>query len=111
MSDRTIMWYPVAQLDELNQIQPKRVEADGEPFVLFRDGETVYCLRDVCSHAEVPLSGGVYDRRSKQVTCPQHGARFDIISGKALSMPAVTPVQAVPVQIVNGVIEIQVDDF
>jgi len=94
----------------MNEIQPRRVEVDGEFFVLFRSGETVYCLRDVCSHAEVPLSGGTFDKRGYIVTCPQHGAKFDVKTGKALSMPAVSPVQAVPTQVIQGEIQIYLED-
>ena len=104
------MWIGVAQLSEMNEIQPRRVEVDGEFFVLFRNGETVYCLRDICSHAEVPLSGGTYDRRGHVITCPQHGGKFDVKSGKALSMPAVTPVHTYPARVVEGEIQIELED-
>ena len=104
------MWITVAQLEELNDIQPRRVEVDGEFFVLFRSGDSVFCLRDVCSHAEVPLSGGTFDRRNAQVTCPQHGSRFDVKTGKALNMPAVTPVEAIPARVENGDVQLDIEE-
>ena len=32
------------------------VEVDGEPVAIIKAEDEVYALRDVCSHAEVPLS-------------------------------------------------------
>jgi 3-phenylpropionate/trans-cinnamate dioxygenase ferredoxin subunit len=38
------------------------VEVAGEPVAVARTGGEVFALRDVCSHAEVPLSEGeIYD--------------------------------------------------
>ena len=105
-----MMWITVARLDELNEYHPFRAEADGEYFALFRDGNVVYCLRDACSHAEVPLSSGGYDRHGKVVTCVQHGAKFDIVTGKALTMPAASPVATYPVRILDGEVQIQVEE-
>lgn len=104
------MWLAVANLNQLNDIQPHRVEVDGDHYVLYRTGETVYCLVDLCSHAEVPLSGGSFDRRNHEATCPQHGARFDVTTGKALSMPAVSPVRTVPAKVEDGTIFLDLDD-
>ncbi len=104
------MWTTVAKLEELNEYQPRRVVVDGEGYVLFQSNEQIYCLQDQCSHAEVPLSMGTFDRKSCTVTCPQHGAKFDVRDGKALSMPAVSPVSKIPVQIVDGSIQIDVEE-
>jgi nitrite reductase/ring-hydroxylating ferredoxin subunit len=41
------------------------------------------------------------------VECPRHGARFDLATGEVKALPAVFPVNAYPVRVVNG--EVQVD--
>ena len=41
-----------------------------------------------------------------QIICPRHGARFDIRSGKALTLPAVIDTPWYPVRVVDGWIEI-----
>ncbi len=41
-----------------------------------------------------------------EVTCPRHGASFDVRTGKALSLPAVVDIPAYPVRVVNGRVEI-----
>ena len=54
--------------------------------VLFHIEGKYYCLDDVCTHDGGPLSDGCLD--GKSIVCPRHGAKFDICTGKALTMPA-----------------------
>lgn len=64
------------------------------------DNEQFYAVEDICSHDGGPLSeGALLD--GVQVECPRHGARFDLRSGRALTMPAFEPITAYPV-IVRG---------
>ena len=57
------------------------VEVAGEPVAVARTGGEVFALRDVCSHAEVPLSEGeIYDHT---VECWLHGSCFDLRTGAA----------------------------
>ena len=49
-----------------------------------------------CSHDDGPLGEG--EVAGHEVTCPRHGARFDLRSGAALSMPAVTPIDTFEVR-------------
>jgi len=73
------------------------VEIDGEPVCLIRTGGEVFALRDVCSHAEVPLSEGeIYDHT---VECWLHGSCFDVRTGRPTGPPASEPVSAYPVKI------------
>jgi 3-phenylpropionate/trans-cinnamate dioxygenase ferredoxin subunit len=73
------------------------VEVAGEPVAVVRAEGTVYAIRDVCSHAEVPLSEGeVYDHT---IECWLHGSCFDLRSGKPTGYPATEPVPVYPVKI------------
>lgn len=45
-----------------------------------------YCLDDVCTHDGGTLSDGKLC--GLELACPRHGAKFDVRSGAALSMPA-----------------------
>ena len=49
------------------------------------DGQ-YYCLDDVCTHDGGPLADGSLD--GCELICPRHGARFDVRTGEALTMPA-----------------------
>jgi 3-phenylpropionate/trans-cinnamate dioxygenase ferredoxin component len=74
------------------------VEVDGEPVAIIRtSGGEVYALRDVCSHAEVPLSEGeIYDHT---VECWLHGSCFDLRTGNPTGPPATEPVATYQVKI------------
>jgi nitrite reductase/ring-hydroxylating ferredoxin subunit len=48
------------------------------------DGK-LYALCDRCSHMNAPLSMGTLN--GKVVTCPMHGARFDVTTGKKVGEP------------------------
>jgi len=73
------------------------IEVGGEPVaVAWAEGE-IYAIRDVCSHAEVPLSEGeVYDHT---IECWLHGSCFDLRTGKPTGYPATEPVPVYPVKI------------
>jgi 3-phenylpropionate/trans-cinnamate dioxygenase ferredoxin component len=58
--------------------------------------EGLFAIRDVCSHAEVPLSEG--EITGCLLECSAHGARFDLRTGAPLDPPAVMPVPIYPVQ-------------
>lgn len=65
--------------------------------VLARDGEDVYALQDLCSHAAVPLSEG--EVADCQIECWLHGSAFDLRTGKPSGLPATEPVATFPVEI------------
>jgi len=60
-------------------------------------GEGFFAIRDVCSHAEVPLSDGDLDGCTLE--CYMHGSRFDLRTGFPLELPATTPVPVYPVRL------------
>jgi 3-phenylpropionate/trans-cinnamate dioxygenase ferredoxin subunit len=66
------------------------VEVDGRAIALFNVDGTFYAIDDVCTHDGGPLAEG--DLQGCEIECPRHGARFDVRTGEALSMPAFEPV-------------------
>jgi 3-phenylpropionate/trans-cinnamate dioxygenase ferredoxin subunit len=53
-----------------------------------------YALDDVCTHDGGPLSEGPVDPQGRTIACPRHGAKFDLKTGAALTMPATRPTVA-----------------
>jgi 3-phenylpropionate/trans-cinnamate dioxygenase ferredoxin subunit len=80
----------VATLDELPPGGKKLVEIDGRAVAVFNVDGQFYAIDDVCTHDGGPLVEGELD--GDQIECPRHGARFNVKTGAALSMPAFEPV-------------------
>jgi 3-phenylpropionate/trans-cinnamate dioxygenase ferredoxin subunit len=70
--------------------------------------EGFYAIRDVCSHAEVPLSDGDVDGCT--IECYMHGSRFDLRTGQPLELPATQPVPTYPVRVDEGSVFIDPDN-
>jgi len=64
------------------------------------EGEEIYALQDLCSHAAVSLSEGEVE--SCTVECWLHGSRFDLRTGKPTGLPATEPVATFPVELRDG---------
>ena len=62
-----------------------------------RNDDEFFAIRDLCSHAEVPLSDGEVEDCT--VECFLHGSRFDLRTGKPTSFPATEPVATFPVEV------------
>lgn len=63
----------------------KHVEVEENEILLANSDGKVYALCDRCSHMNAPLSMGTLN--GKVVTCPMHGARFDVTTGKKVGEP------------------------
>lgn len=75
-----------AKTSELTDGKKLLVEVDERLVILFQTGNDYFCMDDICTHDGSTLSDGEF--AGFEITCPRHGARFDIRCGKALSMPA-----------------------
>lgn len=83
--------------------------ADEEVRLCRLDNGEVFGVADSCSHDNASFEGGTIEDAC--LTCPRHGAVFDVVSGKALKMPAVAPIETYPVRITDdGWIEVQVEE-
>ena len=89
----------VARLSDLADPSRQLVEVDEHLIVLFRVGNDVFALDDVCTHDGGPLGEG--ELEGYTIACPRHGAKFDIRDGAALTMPATRPTVAHEVKLVG----------
>lgn len=76
---------------DLQPGQTKLVQLDGQGVAVYNVGGTFYATADECTHRGGPLSEG--DLEGTVVTCPFHGSRFDVTTGKVVRGPADKPVQ------------------
>ncbi len=73
-------------ISELPDGSALAVELGDRMVMLVRCEGQVHCLDDVCTHDGGTLSDGRLI--GCEIECPRHGARFDVRTGEALSMPA-----------------------
>lgn len=86
-------WYPMATSEEVSG-DPVRVDALGQRFALFRDGDgKAHCLADVCAHRGGSLGRGKL--RGDCIECPYHGWRYDG-DGQCRHIPTLAEGQQVP---------------
>ncbi len=62
-----------------------------------RDGDEVFAIQDLCSHASVALSEGEVAQCT--VECWLHGSRFDLRTGQPSGLPATEPIATFPVEV------------
>ncbi|MBZ5733906.1 non-heme iron oxygenase ferredoxin subunit [Nocardioides sp. TRM66260-LWL] len=87
----------VAALADVPDDEGLAVQVGPYTVAIARDGEDVYALQDLCSHASVSLSEG--EVADCQIECWLHGSRFDLRTGKPLGLPATEPVATFPVEL------------
>lgn len=97
-------FFGVLPVEQLPPGERLFVEIEGHPIVLFNLAGHLYAIGDSCPHDQGPLGEGEVE--GDQIVCPRHGARFDLRTGRVLSLPAVTDIPAYPVRVRAGVIEI-----
>jgi 3-phenylpropionate/trans-cinnamate dioxygenase ferredoxin subunit len=98
----------VAARGEIPPGGKKVVDLDGCAIAVFNVGGTFYALDDVCTHDGGPLADGPF--AGTEVTCPRHGARFDVRTGKALCFPAFEPVATHRVEVRGDDLWVALDD-
>ncbi|TAK25996.1 MAG: non-heme iron oxygenase ferredoxin subunit [Chloroflexota bacterium] len=82
------------------------VTVDERAIALFNVNGQLFAVSDTCTHDEASLAEG--EVFGCVVECPLHGARFDLRTGRALSLPAVYPVASFPVRVSDGMVEVEI---
>jgi 3-phenylpropionate/trans-cinnamate dioxygenase ferredoxin component len=99
----------VCPLEELPPGSMKIVSSGLIVVGVFNAGGELYAIEDRCSHDDGPLAEGDWDPDERVVVCPRHGSRFDLRTGRPLSLPAFLPVDTYPVRVDDdGMIRVEV---
>ncbi|MDB5384518.1 MAG: carAc [Planctomycetaceae bacterium] len=72
---------------------------DDRAILVVRVQDQFFAIEDVCSHDGQPLTDGPLI--GCEITCPRHGARFDVTTGKPMCMPATSPIPRFEVKVEN----------
>jgi 3-phenylpropionate/trans-cinnamate dioxygenase ferredoxin component len=90
----------VCAVDEVPDDEALAVEVGDLELAIARDGDEIFAVQNVCSHAEVALSEG--EVADGTVECWLHGSCFDLRTGKPTHLPATEPVATFPVEVRDG---------
>jgi len=99
----------VARVEEVGPGQRKLVDVDGEPLAVFNIAGRYFAIADRCSHDDGPVAEG--EVADTTVECPRHGARFNLETGKALTLPAVVDIPAYPVRVIGRDVQVGLPPF
>lgn len=102
-------WYDVGAADALQDDGVVAGVAGGIQVAVFRVGNSLHALHDLCSHGQARLSDGFVENGC--VECPLHQGLVEIATGLPRSSPIVNPVQTYRVRVVGGRIEVSVRLF
>ena len=88
-------------LAELSPNSAQRVVIDGIAIAVVLDSAgTVHAIGDTCTHGDISLAEGVvFD---DTLECWAHGSKFELTTGKPLTLPAYEPVPVFAVTITDG---------
>jgi nitrite reductase/ring-hydroxylating ferredoxin subunit len=70
----------IASVQDVPNGKMKHVEVDGKEILIANVGGNYYAISDRCGHSNASLSKGRLN--GNVVTCPLHGAQFDVITGR-----------------------------
>jgi len=96
----------VARTEEVPVGTARMVEVNGKEIALFNVGGSFHAIDNTCTHVGGSLSEGEID--GAEVTCPWHGAMFDVTTGQVLGPPAASNVTRYNVRVEDSDIEIEV---
>jgi nitrite reductase/ring-hydroxylating ferredoxin subunit len=95
----------VAKTNEIEPGQARLVDVKGKQIALFNVDGQFFALDNVCTHEGGPLAEG--EISGHEVTCPWHGATFDIKTGEVLGPPAYEAVARYGVRVTGSDVEIE----
>ena len=100
----------VCKVNDIPDKGMKSFDINGEPVLVANVNGTFYSISDLCSHAMAYLSEGELLPEDCHVQCPDHGAIFDLKTGEAIALPAVSPVSSYPITIEEDQLVIEIPD-
>jgi len=104
MSEKT--FHPAATIDEVPPGQKKLVTVAGVEMLICNTKDRFFAVRNLCSHAHETLDCG--RMRAGWISCPVHGARFNLETGEPMNPPATMPIDTYEVRVTGDTIEVAV---
>lgn len=95
-------WQTACRVEEVPEGGLRDLILEGQRLVLCRVEGEVYALRDACPGSILPLHLGRLV--GPVLTCPWHGCRYDVRTGRRLDRPDGERLEVLPVAVQEGVV-------
>ena len=101
--------FRVCSVDDVPAGEARRFAVDGRLVAVVNLGDEGFRAVDaICSHEHYYLDEGEVDVDLETIECPKHGSTFDLDTGAARTLPAITPVDVFPVTVTDDNVLIEV---
>ena len=80
-----LTWYPIGLSNEFNYDIPKQVKIRDINYIVWKDKNGYYGLRDICTHQGSSFIGG--NIKDDTISCPYHGYIFNGTCGELIDIP------------------------
>lgn len=100
-------WVDVAGVEDILPGHYRTIDVNDVLVAVFNIDGKFYAIEDACTHDGGILTGGTLN--GCVITCPRHGAQFDVRTGEVLASPAYEPLTVFPVRIDQGIVQIRDD--
>jgi 3-phenylpropionate/trans-cinnamate dioxygenase ferredoxin component len=91
-------WVEVGKISDFAETDRKLCDLGGDRQIgLFKRPDGFFAVSAWCSHQKSSIVHG--EVNDHEIECPLHGARFDLRTGKNLSLPAVRPIARYDVKV------------
>ncbi len=104
MADSKPIFIPVCDLEELPDGTTKAVRVGDLNILLCRSRGDVFAIENKCSHQNTALTGGRL--RNGYISCPLHGVRFELATGKPSGQLTRVALQTYAVRVEAGRVEV-----
>jgi len=97
----------IGYLDDVPPGTLGRAQAAGRRLLIANAGGEILVTDEMCTHEDASLYLGAL--KDHCVSCPLHGSRFDLRTGRPLEEPATEPLRTYPVRIEDGRILVRIE--
>jgi phenylpropionate dioxygenase-like ring-hydroxylating dioxygenase large terminal subunit len=86
-----LTWYPIGFSKDFG-LKPKQIKIRDTNYIVWRDKQQYYGIRDSCSHQGSSFMLG--ETCKNTITCPYHGYTFDGLNGELLKIPKLQHIES-----------------
>ncbi|MCC7573013.1 MAG: non-heme iron oxygenase ferredoxin subunit [Candidatus Methanofastidiosum sp.] len=80
-------FFKIGKVSDIEDGAMKKYEVGGKEILVSNIGGKYYAIYNKCTHKNGDLSQGKLE--GNIVTCPKHGSRFDVTTGRVISGPKI----------------------